>query len=446
MKPVIVALLALGLALSVQAAPVKKNVLPRRPFFGAQLQPVPDSLRGKGGIPDSGGVLLGKIYDNASAKAAGLQSGDVLLRLNGKPMNGVQDVLAQLKGRKTGDKFTVEYARGRKHLHRSVALKPYPKETPPEFDVLYESVPIGDSLRRIIITKPRLAGKLPVVVMLGGLGCYSLDLPADQPQPYRTILYELSRQGFVTVRVEKTGMGDSQGPPCAQMSFDDEVNGLIAAIRAFTNFSYMDTGRVLLLGHSMGGIEAPVVANRVPVRGIIAIATTGIAWYEYELINQRRQLVLQHMAYDSIEIAFHKKEKAAHEFFVEKKSPDEILKEDSTLTDYVEYPVDYHFIQQLDSVSFAKEWMAVTAPVLLVYGTSDFVTAANEHAYIRDEINLYHPGHAEFVEVPEMDHFFNKVASQQASFDSLNSGPAFKNFSDQVLPVIVNWAKKTTTP
>ncbi|HEY3295085.1 MAG TPA: alpha/beta fold hydrolase [bacterium] len=444
MRPLFVGLLALSLALAAVAAPAKPRQLPRRAFFGAQMQPVPDSLRGKGGVPDSGGVLLGKIYDNASAKAAGLQTGDILLRLNGKLAGNAPAVAAELRNHKVGDKLAFDVLRGGKRMTRAVALKPFPKETPPDFDVLYEAVSIGDSLRRIVITKPRLPGKLPVVVMLGGLGCYSLDLPADQPQPYRTILYDLTRNGFVTVRVEKTGMGDSEGPPCARMSFDDEVNGLVTAIRALTNFSYMDTSRVILLGHSMGGIEAPVVANRVPVKGIIAIATSGITWFEYELINQRRQLLLSHMDYDSIELAFHKKELAAHKLFVEQKSPAQIIAEDSTLAEYVDYPVDYRFMQQLDSLNLAREWKTVTAPVLLIYGKSDFVTDAREHRYTADEINHYHPGHAEFVEVPDMDHFFNKVSSQQASFDSLNSGPAFKTFSDQVLPVIVNWAKKTT--
>jgi pimeloyl-ACP methyl ester carboxylesterase len=444
MKSVIIALLTSACVLVASAAPAAKNVLPRRAFFGAQLQPVPDSLRGKGGILDSGGVLLGQIYRNSSAEAGGLKSGDVLLRMDDKPLSGVQDVLAALKGRKGGDKLKVDYAMpGGRRVSRSLKLKPFPKETPPDFVVLYETAQIGDSLRRIIITKPRLPGKLPVVVLLGGLGCYSLDLLADQSHPYRTILYALTREGFVTVRVEKTGMGDSQGPPCAGQSFDDEVNGLVAAIRSLTSFSYMDTSRILLLGHSMGGIEAPVVANRVPVKGIIAIATTGINWLEYELINFRRQTVMTGMDYDSVEIACSKKELAAHKLMVERLSPEEIIRQDSTLAGDVQYPVDYHFIQQLDSLNIAREWKTVTAPVLLIYGASDFVTAANEHTYIRDEVNHYHPGHAEFVEVPDMDHFFNKVSSQQASFDNLTATPPNTTFSDQVLPVIENWAKKT---
>jgi pimeloyl-ACP methyl ester carboxylesterase len=429
------------------AAPSKTDPLPRRGFFGAGVSPVPDSLHGKNGIPETGAVQIVKVTPASSAEQAGLKIGDILLSADHQPLTTAQDLPPILKKFRGGDKLDLVLLQNGKPKTKRITLKPFPKDSSPDFDVIYESVQIGQSLRRIIITKPHRTGPLPVVVMLGGLGCYSLDLLPEQVHPYKTLIYEFARNGYVTVRVEKTGQGDSEGPPCSEQTFRDEVDGLITAIRSLSRFDYMDMNRLILLGHSMGGVEAPMVASEIPAKGIIAIATTGIGWFEYEMINQRRQLVLQKMDYDSIEMAATKKELAMHKLLVLKQTPDEISRQDSTLTEYLSYPVDYRFIQELNDLNLAHEWKKVSAKVLLVYGTADFVTAASEHRYARDMINSYHPGQAEYVEVPEMDHFFIKVPTEQASFDNSMQGSPNREFSSNVLPVVVEWAKKlTATP
>src|SRR5689334_19062581 len=59
---------------------------------------------------------------------------------------------------------------------------------------------------------PALAGKHPAVLMIGGIGCYALDGllgPAKLQQPYAQLLDAWTRAGYVTMRVEKSGMGDS---------------------------------------------------------------------------------------------------------------------------------------------------------------------------------------------------------------------------------------------
>lgn len=59
-------------------------------------------------------------------------------------------------------------------------------------------------------------------------------------------------------------------------------------------------------------------------------------------------------------------------------------------------------------------------------------------------INHYHPGHAKFVEVPEMDHNFTKIPSQRASFDNVMAGFPNKEFNAAVLPVLIDWCKSIT--
>jgi len=48
-----------------------------------------------------------------------------------------------------------------------------------------------------------------------GIGCFSQE-STDLQGPDAQLLCGLARAGFVTMRVEKSGMGDSQDSPCAR--------------------------------------------------------------------------------------------------------------------------------------------------------------------------------------------------------------------------------------
>jgi hypothetical protein len=436
MKRLSFVLLVLAFTLSAFAAE-----LPRRPWLGCTVRPVPDSLRSRIEPKYSGGIVLGAPAPNSSAEAGGLKEGDIVLSLGGKPVPTVPIFLTVMKQSGTKKPVAFEILRDGQKIKKSFKLKPYPKETGDTYDVLYESVAVDNSLHRVIITKPKTPGKHPVILLVGGIGCYSLDLLPGTPHPYLEILHEFTENSFVTVRVEKSGMGDSEGQPCPDVDFKTELKGYVACAKALGSHSFMDTSNVILLGHSMGGILAPLVYNQYPVKGVIAMATSPISWFEYELTNQRRQLVLQHMDYDSVEIQAKEKELAMHELMVEKKTPEEILKEHPGFSDYLQYPASYSYMQQLSDLNMAHEWKSVSAQLLVVYGLSDFVTCPEDHRYLTDMVNYYHPGHAKYVEIKSMDHFMDKTATQQESFDNSSAGRPNKEFASQVIPELLNWSK-----
>lgn len=57
----------------------------------------------------------------------------------------------------------------------------------------------------------------------------------------------------------------------------------------------------------------------------------------------------------------------------------------------------------------------IKLPVLVVYGTSDYLTNVLEGEYLTNMINSFQPGSAEFVKINNMDHWFGRTASQRAS-------------------------------
>lgn len=431
----IIVLLIASLFSSTQDALAEE--LPRRGFMGTAVAPLSDSLRTVFDLPDSVGLEIQRIVPQSSAESADLHVGDVILAVDGTPVRETSQFVALVGQYRYGDNLTLDIQRDGQPLALTVALKEFPRETSPDFEIIYDAVEVDGHLRRIIVTRPAGEGPFPVVMMLGGIGCYSLDLPFNPDHSYLQILYELTRQGFATLRVEKSGMGDSQGPPCADVDFDTEVAGYLAGLHALDRFTFIDTDRVVLLGHSIGGIIAPVLANEYPVAAVIAIATVGTNWFEYELENSRRQRLLRGEDYVELERSLHEKEQALHELLIARRSPAAILSDNPEWAAYLDYPVHHSYMQQLAVLNLAELWRGVEAPVVLMYGTSDFVTSAAEHQYAADVINFYHPGQANYVEIPELDHYFRRAPDQRAS----QRNEITAEFHELARSQIVSWAK-----
>ena len=116
-----------------------------------------------------------------------------------------------------------------------------PRETYSSVDVIYDSVvaPRGERLRTII-TKPRTTrGKLPVIFVAGWLSCDSVEAPRGTKDATGIVFQGLAQlPGFSLFRVDKQGVGDSEGN-CAENDFESELDGYRAAFRALKNYDWI---------------------------------------------------------------------------------------------------------------------------------------------------------------------------------------------------------------
>lgn len=431
-----------GLAPCVARAQGKPaGELPRRGFAGVQIGPVPEDVRARLRLTAAQGLLVRGVVAGSAAAEAGLSEGDVILEAAGKPLGGADEYVAVVQRLAAGDKLPLTILRGGRRLSLTLTLKPRPFESSPDFDVLYRSVETAAGRRRVIVTRPRGQGRFPAVLMVGGIGCYSLD-NLDPEGAYGRILYGLTLKDFATMRVEKTGTGDSEGPPCASPQADlrQEVAGYVAGLRALKSYEFVDAGRVFIFGHSIGGIVGPLVASEEPVRGLVAAETIGTDWFEYELANFRRQTLLAGTPYDEVERRARQARACKQHLLVEKQTPEQILKDAPACSEYLESPAPYTYMQQLADLNLAEVWKKVGSPALIIYGTSDFLTSAAEHEYLRDLINSFHPGSAAYVQVEGMAHGFDRAASQRDSFER-RRGDARPEFHTQVFDETVRWLK-----
>ena len=429
---------AVFLLVSSLFSTARADELRRSGFMGVQAAPVSDALRGQLKLP-VGGILVQALVEGGSAKAAGLQAGDVITAVGAHPVSDVTDFVATVAKLRAGDVASVHLRRGAQELSLDLGVKPRPFESSPDADVSYASVEVDGSLRRVIVTQPKQAGRHPAILYLTGIGCFSqesLGLVTNESK----LLYGLTRAGFVTLRVEKSGMGDSQGAPCLSPTVDlqAEVRGYVAGLKALARYPSVDKDKMFLLGLSIGGIEAPLVAQQAPVRGLVVVNTVAKPFLEYLMDTRRRQLTLGRVADDEMERRLALNELCNHRLLIEKQSPDEVTKSRPECGDLIAYPAPYTYMQQWASLNPAAEWKKVDAPVLVVYGESDYVSTIADDPYLAAMIDSFHPQHATLQAIPGMDHNLSRAADMQESLAHDQAGAAVE-FNPAVLDTIQAW-------
>ena len=416
--------------------------LRRSGFVGVSVAALTEEAR-KQLPPNETGILVLGVVDGGSAKDSGIQANDIITRVNDRKVVDVPDFVQLVKTLRAGETTTIHLRRAGEALAKQLLVKPRPYESAPDVRTLYEAVNVDGTLRRVIITAPNTGGKHPAVLYINGIGCFSQE-SADLQSNDAKLLYGLTRAGFVTMRVEKSSMGDSEGPPCLSQVVDltAERRGYVAGLRALKQYPFVDSDNIFLVGISIGGVQAPLIAEESSIKGIVVINTVIKPLLEYLIDTRRRQNVLAHVPYDEIERKLRMNERCNHRLLIEKQSFDDVVKDSPECRDYITYPAPYTYMQQWAAINPAEEWKKVSVPVLIVYGSADFVSTIADDPYMADVINSFHPGHATLKMIPNMDHAMYKAASMEQSMNWPPNSP--REFEPTVLEAIKSWLERSS--
>jgi dienelactone hydrolase len=431
--------------LDVQAEPA--GGLKRGAFFGAKVGSVEEEARERLKLEAGIGIAIDQVIPGSTAEAAGFQAGDVLVALNGTKITGANEFVRMIGGRKAGEGITIDLRRGEAARQEKITLKGRPLETSDAFEVVYGAVPSRAGRLRTILTRPKGEGKHPAVFLIQGVGLFSVDNPIGALASYKTIADDFTRRGYVTLRVDKPGCGDSEGGPARDVDFDTELDGYRQALKMLKARGDVDAERVVLLGHSMGGVMAPLLAVEIPVRGIIVYGTIARTWTEYMLENSRRQLELADIDPSAIDQQLRDDAALLTYLYGEKLSPKEIVARSPRLRPLLEQSIteDRYFVdrsltffRQLADKNLGAAWESFTGHALAIWGKADFVSNEDDHALIARIVNRDHPGHGTFLAMDGIDHGFNRAASRRESFERGRSRQPGE-FNPAILDVCRAW-------
>jgi pimeloyl-ACP methyl ester carboxylesterase len=165
--------------------------------------------------------------------------------------------------------------------------KPYPYE---EEDVSYENTDTGIKLAGTL-TCPRSEGTFPAVILITGSGPQDRDETVFGHRPFLVLADYLTRRGIAVLRTDDRGVGGSSGNISTSTS-EDFAGDVLVGIEYLKHRSEVDAKHIGLVGHSEGGIIAPMAAVRSSdVAFIVLMAGTGltgedILYMQGDLINK----------------------------------------------------------------------------------------------------------------------------------------------------------------
>jgi pimeloyl-ACP methyl ester carboxylesterase len=312
-------------------------------------------------------------------------------------------------------------------------------------DIVYTDTPVANGDRvRLIVTRPQGAvGPLPVVFVAGWLSCDSVNWPKGPPFGYAHAFFQIAREsGYMTVRMEKPGVGDSRGPRCAELDFQRELAAYRAAFTATTKLQGVDSSRIVILGLSNGGGFAPLVPQGNAVAGYVVVGGWVKTWYEHMLEHERRRLALAGSTPGQINAAMADYATFYQLFLIERLTPGEVIRRRPELkrrwydADSGQYGRPAAFFQQLQALNLAEAWSQVKVPALVIHGEYDWIMSAEDHRMIAGLVAKNGNALATFVEAARTNHVLEVVPDERAAFEG--SGP----YNADVTALIVRWLRE----
>ena len=155
-----------------------------------------------------------------------------------------------------------------------------PQEPKPPFPYRSEPVAIVNAAGRVVLdgtlTVPEGKGPFPAVVLITGSGPQNRDEEIFGHKPFLVLADHLTRRGIAVLRYDDRGVGKSTGS-FASATSEDFAGDAWTAWQTLSARPEIDAKRLGLLGHSEGGLIAPMLAaSHGEIAFVVMLAGTGV--------------------------------------------------------------------------------------------------------------------------------------------------------------------------
>jgi len=277
------------------------------------------------------------------------------------------------------------------------------------------------------------APRLPAVVLVGGSGPTDRDGLVVGIPILGQIADALANAGFIVVRYDKRGIGQSGGRAEAA-TLNDYADDVRAAVKLLADRKDVDPKRITVIGHSEGGLVALIAASKDKrIASVGLLATPGTTYADVVLAQQKRALDRLTLTPEERQAKIDEQKKI-HEAAITGKGLDQLPPAVRRSVDNVEY-------QSLLVTDPAKVMPTVRQPVLIVQGALDTqVEPGNADMLESVAKKRKNSPPVETMKVPGVNHLLVPATTgESAEYASLRD----KHVSEAVTQAIVAWLNKT---
>lgn len=392
------------------------------------------------------GAIVTKVNPGSPLDKAGIQQGDLILKVNDQMADSNESWTSITYALRKNQENELLIRRGNNVFVKKVTLNGLEKEVHENIDTYYESITSDYGItQRVIITKPKnKKEKQPAIILIQGLSCSTIEKYSGRSNNWVNMINSLvENSGFVVMRVDKPGVGDSNGD-CAQTDFITELEGYRTAIRSFKEKEYIDTTKIVIYGASMGSALAPLLANEFGLSGIISDGTFFKTWFEHMLEIERR---IRQMSGDNESTITKKMNEVFiplyYGMLIQKKTYGEILEMYPAIAEYNYHPPEHmygrpvKYYQQLQNTNLAAEWEKVKVPVRILRGTNDWIMSDEDNDMIISVLDKANHEDHELYRYPGLDHW-NTIHDNPV--DSFTGKPG--KWDPKQPELVIGWAKE----
>lgn len=168
---------------------------------------------------------------------------------------------------------------GRAKIEKTTLAK-RPQEPKAPFPYISEEVSFLNAKDNITLagtlTLPAAEGRFPIVVLISGSGPQDRNEELMGHKPFWVLADHLTKNGFAVLRYDDRGIAKSKGN-FKGASSSDFARDVMAAVSYLKTRKEIDPKRIGLIGHSEGGLIAPMVAAQSKdIAYLVLLAGPGV--------------------------------------------------------------------------------------------------------------------------------------------------------------------------
>ncbi|MEE2802164.1 MAG: alpha/beta fold hydrolase [Bacteroidota bacterium] len=209
------------------------------------------------------------------------------------------------KGIKKGDLIEGTFTQGgmsnalslKKGLYLNQASRPQTPKAPFDYkieEVSFKNKTAGDIKLSGTLTLPKKVKNPPVAILISGSGPQDRDETLLDHKPFAVIADYFAKNGIAVLRYDDRGTAKSQGDHSTATSADFATD-VYAAVAFLKKRKDINTSKIGLIGHSEGGMIAPMVIANQPkdIAFFISMAGTGTTGVQVLKTQIRKSALLQ---------------------------------------------------------------------------------------------------------------------------------------------------------